>query len=251
LSGGHWTIEDSVIRYNTSDGLDFLYVREPDSSITIRRSLLEGNAGSQVKNDRGPFLIENSIVIGNCAFFDGQSFTYNVDNCRAMGNPLDLGLMAGDHITVTNNTISGEGDCLVGASFYDESATGSELVLLRNNIFQGQVDFMQPFENTCLIYQETFPSDPFDMDYSIINNVKDDLCPGAHDLCGISAGLFNSGTDTFDAHLLQNSPAINAGTTSGAPLDDFVGHARDALPDIGAYEWWQPAAWIYLPFLIR
>ena len=252
LSGGHWLIEDSVIRYNTSDGLDFLYIREPDSSITIRRTLLEGNAGNQVKNARGPFLIENSIIVGNCGFFDGQPFTYNVDNCRAMGDALDLGLMAGDHIIVTNNTISSEGDCLVGASFYDVSANGSELVLLRNNIFQGQVDFLQPFENTCLVYQETFPSDPFDVDYSIINNVKDNLCPGVHHQCNVAPGLVNTSVDSFDARLLQDSPAIDAGTTSGAPLNDFIGHTRDALPDIGAYEWWQPpAVWIFLSLIRR
>jgi hypothetical protein len=255
LSGGHWLIEDSVIRYNTSDGLDFLYIREPDSSITIRRTLLEGNAGSQVKNERGPFLIENSIIVGNCAFFDGQPFTYNVDNCRAMGNALDLGLMAGDQVTVTNNTISGEGDCLVGAQFYNDSgaATGAERVMLRNNIFQGHMDFLQPFENTCLIYQETFPSNPFDVDYSIINNVKDNLCPGAHDQCGVTPGLVNTGTDTFDAHLLENSPAINAGTTSGAPLDDFNGNARDVQPDLGAYEYGSTplSVKIHLPLILR
>ena len=55
-SGGHWIIEDSVIRHNTSDGLDFLYVREPGSAIEIRRTLVEGNAGNQIKTYRGPFL---------------------------------------------------------------------------------------------------------------------------------------------------------------------------------------------------
>jgi hypothetical protein len=249
-SGGHWIIEDSVIRYNTSDGLDFLYIREPGSSIEIRRTLAQGNAGNQIKNYRGPFLLENSIVVGNCGFFNGQTFTYNVDNCRAMGDALDLGLTAGDQITVTNNTFTSEGDCLVGAEAYG-TPTGAERVRLRNNIFVGQTDFLQPFENTCLIYQETFPANPFDMDYSIITNVKDNLCPGSHDLCEVSPGLVNTGMDTFDAHLLLGSPAINAGTTSDAPLNDFVGYARDALPDMGAYEWWQPAAWIYLPLIRR
>ncbi|PKO22759.1 MAG: hypothetical protein CVU38_07755 [Chloroflexi bacterium HGW-Chloroflexi-1] len=237
LSGGHWLIEDSIIRYNTSDGLDFLYIREAGSSITIRRTLAEGNAGNQVKNFRGPFLIENSIIVGNCAFFDGQPFTYNVDNCRAMGNALALGLTAGDQVTVTNNTFTSEGDCLVTAEFYDGNGTGAERVLLRNNIFQGQVDFQQPFENTCLVYQETFPANPFDMDYSIINNVKDNLCPGAHDQCGVTPGLVNTGTDTFDAHLWSNSPAIDAALATAAPLNDFNGNARDATPDIGAYEY--------------
>ena len=235
-SGGHWIIEDSVIRYNTSDGLDFLYIRAPGSAIEIRRTLVAGNAGNQVKNFRGPFLLENSVIVGNCGFFDGQSFTLNVDACRAMGDALALGLTAGDRVTVTNNTFTSEGDCLVTAECYG-TCNGSEQALLRNNIFQGQTDFLQPFENTCLAYQETFPSNPFDVDYSVINNVKDDLCPGSHDLCGVSPGVANTGIDTFDAHLLASSPARNSGLASAAPPDDFDGRARDAQPDIGAYEW--------------
>jgi len=39
-----------------------------------------------------------------------------------------------------------------------------------------------------------------------------------------------------DYHLTAPSPAVNAGTTSGAPLDDFDGAWRDAQPDIGAFE---------------
>jgi hypothetical protein len=234
-SGGHWIVEDSIIRYNTSDGLDFLYIREPGSSITIRRTLAEGNAGNQIKNFRGPFLLENSIIVGNCGFFDGQPFTYNVDNCRALGTALAIGLAQGDQATVVNNTFTSEGDCLVTAEC-GGNCDGSEKALLRNNIFQGQVDFLQPFENTCLIYQETFPADPFDMDYSVIADVKDDLCPGPHDICGVSPGLTSTTIDSFNAHLLENSLAIGAGLASVSPLDDFDGNARDPQPDIGAFE---------------
>jgi hypothetical protein len=49
--------------------------------------------------------------------------------------------------------------------------------------------------------------------------------------------LVNTGIDSFDPHLLQNSPAIDAGTAEGVTKDDFSGQARDATPDIGAYEW--------------
>lgn len=250
-SGGHWIIEDSVIRYNTSDGLDFLYVREPGSSIEIRRTLAEGNAGNQIKNFRGPFLLENSIIVGNCGFFDARPFTYDVDNCRALGDALALGLTAGDQITVRNNTFTSEGDCLVTAEFYGASPTGSESVLMRNNIFQGQTDFLQPFESTCLVYQETFPNNPFNVDYSIINNVKDDLCPGSHDQCGVAPGLTNEGTDTFDAHLLGSSPALDAGLAGAAPPDDFDGNARDSQPDIGAYEYGAVAAFPTVVSIIR
>jgi Divergent InlB B-repeat domain len=39
-----------------------------------------------------------------------------------------------------------------------------------------------------------------------------------------------------DYHLTDASPAINAGTTIGAPVDDLDGALRVAQPDIGAYE---------------
>ena len=40
-----------------------------------------------------------------------------------------------------------------------------------------------------------------------------------------------------DYHLTAASPAINAGTTIGAPSDDLDGALRDAQPDIGAFEY--------------
>ncbi len=234
-TGGHWIIEDSAFLHNTSDGLDLLYVREVGSSIEIRRTIAEGNAGNQIKAS-GPTLIENSILVGNCGFFDGQPFTYNVDNCRALGTALPLFLRPGNQATIINNTLTSEGDCLVTAEC-DNNCDGTESVLVRNNLFQGHPDFLQPFENTCLTWTGGFPHDPFDIDYSIINDAKNDPCPGTHDICGVSPGLVNSSIDAFDAHLLSDSPAIDEGTTSGAPDDDYDGYPRDALPDIGAYEW--------------
>jgi hypothetical protein len=188
--------------------------------------------------------------VGNCGYFEGQPFTFNVDACRAAGNALSLSLRPGDQVAVTNCTLASEGDCLIVANC-EGNCDGSESVRLRNNIFQGHTDFLQPDDITCFVYQETFPRDPFDFDYSLIAGVKDEACPGAHDICGVSPGLVSTAIDAFDAHLRSNSPAINAGTSVGAPLDDFDGRRRDALPDIGAYEWWQATNPLYLPLIIR
>ncbi|MFW6116064.1 MAG: choice-of-anchor Q domain-containing protein, partial [Chloroflexota bacterium] len=70
-------------------------------------------------------------------------------------------------------------------------------------------------------------------------------------LCDVSPGLVDESIDNFDAHLTQASPAIDAGTTDGAPGDDFDGCPRDAQPDLGAYERWEPTAWVYLPLTLR
>ena len=245
-TGGHWVIEDSAFLHNTSDGLDLLYAREEGSLIEIRRTIAEGNAGNQIKTS-GPVTLENSIIIGNCGFFDSQPFTYSVDNCRALGTASPLFLRPGNQATVINNTFTSEGDCLLTAEC-DGTCDGSETVLMRNNIFQGHPDFLQPFENTCLTWEGGFPHNPFDIDYSVINDVKNDPCPGTHDTCGVSPGLVNPSVDAFDAHLLADSPAIDAGATSGAPDCDYDGYPRDDQPDIGAYEW---HSLVFLPLVLR
>ncbi len=241
-TGGDWVIEDSAFLHNTSDGLDLLYHRL-DGSVTIRRTVAMGNAGNQIKTN-GAARIENSVIVGNCGYFEGQPFTYNVDPCRAYGNALAVSLQPGDRAEVVNNTITGEGDCLMEA-LCEGTCTGSESLWMRNNIFVGRPDFAQPDEATCLVYTESVT---LDVDYSVITGTKDEPpCPGAHDLCGISPGLVDPSLDSFDGHLLPGSPAIDAGTASGAPPDDLDGHPRDSSPDIGAYESAAQSWLVYIP----
>ena len=52
------------------------------------------------------------------------------------------------------------------------------------------------------------------------------------------ASLSDSGSpQVFDLHLLSRSPAINLGTTTGAPSIDLQGSPRTGQPDAGAYEY--------------
>ena len=194
--------------------------------------------------------LENNIVVGNCGYFDGQPFAHWVDHCRAAGNALSLTVRRGDQARVVNNTIAGEGDCLLLGECADGNCDGSETFVLRNNILLGAADFLQPDELTCLMWAEALPGDPFDTDYNLVTGVKDDACPGAHDRCGVAPGLVNPALDAFDAHLLPASPAIDAGTASGAPASDFDNLSRDATPDRGAYEWRTLHA-SYLPQIVR
>jgi PKD repeat protein len=239
-TSGSWVFEDSAFLHNTSDGLDLLYARS-GSSITLRRVHAEGNAGDQIKTN-GPVTIENTIAVSNCGSFEGQPFTLNVDACRAGGSALFLVLREGASAVVTNSTITGEGDILVTGecdSLYS-SCNGQERVVLRNNIYIGNTEFLAPDDISALIYQETFPQGDqlWDVDYSVIRHVKDAACPGTHHTCGeAAAGLVNEGVDSFDAHLLASSPARDAGTPVGAPSVDFEGRPRDEHPDIGAYEY--------------
>jgi len=234
---GDWVIEDSAFLHNTSDGLDLLYLL-PGASVTIRRTRAEGNAGNQIKTS-GPASIENVVIVGNCAFFDGRPYTYDVDNCRALGNALSLSLGQGDLATVVNSTITGQGDCLVLASCGQES-DGSESVVLLNNIFQGQEEFLSPTDDTCLAFADACVADPFEFDYSVITGVKHGVCPGENDICGGSAGLADARIHKFDAHLTAGSPAIDSGLGVGGliPAEDIDGTVRPVRNEVdrGAYE---------------
>ena len=60
------------------------------------------------------------------------------------------------------------------------------------------------------------------------------------DITGVSANLgvlADNGGPTRTHALLAGSPALNAGTPTGAPAVDQRGLTRDAAPDIGAYEY--------------
>lgn len=249
-TGGNWIIEDSAFLHNTSDGLDLLYARREDSTITIRRTIAEGNAGDQIKTT-GPTLIENVIAASNCGFFQDKPFTYNVDNCRAGGSAIALNFRPGNQVTIVNSTITGQGDCLVIAECVESGAcNGSERALLRNSIFLGNPEFGGDGDTTCLAWHG-MEHDPLTFDYAVINGVKNmpDPCP-ANSFCGVSPGLVNESIAAFDAHLQADSLVINKGTADSAPSDDFDGRSRDSQPDIGAYEWRQASAWLYLPAVI-
>jgi hypothetical protein len=248
-TGGHWVIEDAAFLHNTSDGLDLLY-HTRGGSITIRRTIAEGNAGDQLKT-AGLAHLENVIAVSNCGFFDGKPYTHDVDPCRAGGSAVAFALHPGDQATAINSTLTGEGDCLVIAECVEgETCTGSESILLRNTIFQGNPEFGGAGDTTCLTWTDLTP-DLFAVDHAIINGLKavPDPCP-PDNWCGVGPGLVDESIDSFDARLLEESPAVDAGTTEGAPADDFEGRARDVQPDVGAYELWNVAGWLYLPAIV-
>ncbi len=232
-TGGHWIIEDSSFLYNTSDGLDLLYVREPGSSITIRRTFAMGNAGNGIKTN-GALQMENTVIVGNCGYFQGKSFTYHVDNCRAAGNALSITLRPGTSAIVVNSTITGHGDCLLEV-MCEGTCTAADRTWLRNDIFIGHSEF-KGGDRTCFIYWEGFPQDPIDVDYSIVYGVKGACPTSPHTTCE-DPMVVNPDENAFDGHLRAGSPAIDAGLTSAAPRTDITGRVRDAAPDIGAYEY--------------
>lgn len=251
-TGGDWIIQDATIAHNTSDGLDLLY-HSLGGSVILERVRAEGNAGNQIKVT-GALTMTNSVLVGNCGFFDGQPFTYNVDPCRALGNTLGVFYMGGERVSLINNTFYGQGDGLVMAGPREGGAcTGAETFYGRNNLYVGDTDYFDPGDQSFLFYTENCPGLAFDSDYSLYHRVKlSSYTPGSHDIAAdpLLAGPLSG--QHWGMALTASSPAVDKGMSTAAPGVDITGAARDAKPDIGAYEWRaQTEAHIYLPAVTR
>jgi hypothetical protein len=236
-TGGHWLIEDSYIHHNTSDGLDLLYMDGgSNSSVTVRRTHAVGNAGNQLKT-LGRATIENSVVIGNCAYFSGRDSMKSDDQCRALGNAISIGITAGQPVTIRHNTISGQGDCLI----LTEGGSSSSTLNIQNNALIGQTDWRSDLQGnrsklTCGHYVHDSDARITYAD-NLFWNVKSGQCPG-DSICGRNPKLANMTMAAFDATPLAGSPLIDA----AKPVDDIetdaLGHPRTvgSAPDIGAVE---------------
>jgi hypothetical protein len=189
-TGGNWIIEDSSFLFNTSDGLDLLY-HTLGGTVTLTRVRAEGNAGNQIKV-AGQMTMRDSVLIGNCAYFENQPFTYWVDHCRALGNTLELAYTGGEQSHVENSTISGQGDGLIGAGPREDfTCDGTETLTVRSSVFTGGPDYFDPSDITFLFYQEGCADLKLDSDYNTITSAKNIACgqeteytlSGSHDVC--------------------------------------------------------------------
>lgn len=242
-TGGDWIITDSEFSHNTSDGLDLLY-HSQGGSIHLDRVRAEGNAGNPVKVT-GATMITNSVLIGNCSFFEGKPYTHNVDHCRALGNTLELTYTGGETISLVNSTLYAQGDGLIGAGVREGfSCTGGETLRGRNNILIGDDDYHSPGDVAFVFYQEGCAGLAFDSDYSMVHGGKDSLyVPGVHDLRDDPELVGPLSGERWGMALTAASPAIDEGTPTGAPLIDITRAPRMGAPDLGAYEYGAGTTW--------
>ena len=220
----------------------------------------EGNAGNPVKLT-GAAEIENSVLVANCAFFDGRPFTYDVDPCRALGNTLELTFAGGEEVRLLNNTLYGQGDGLLSAGARSGAqCRGDERISGRNNLFLGGGDYFDPDDQPFRYYTEGGDGLQIDMDYGLYHAVKlSAYSPAAHDLAADPLLSGPLAGEQYDMTLTAASPAIDAGDPDICPASDFMGSTRpvdgngdgDARCDIGAYEWSPAHALLHLPLVVN
>ncbi|MCP4690546.1 MAG: right-handed parallel beta-helix repeat-containing protein [Desulfobacterales bacterium] len=246
-TAGDWIIEDSRFLHNTSDGLDLLY-HDLGGSITLNRVRAEGNAGNQIKLT-GRATINNSVLVGNCAYFEGRAFTHHVDPCRALGNMLEVVYRGGESVVLENSTLYGHGDGLVcGGPREGFQCDGTETLAARNNIFLGDVDFNGDGSDiTFLFYQENCRDLKLDSDFNVMHNTKNVACgadgdavlSGANDICADPELSGPLSGDVYDMTPTPGSPAVDAGSPEHGPAGDISGASRPmgAGFDMGAHEY--------------
>jgi hypothetical protein len=250
-TGGDWIIEDSSFLHNTSDGLDLLY-HSLGGSITLRRIRAEGNAGNQLKVT-GETEITNAVIVGNCAFFEGQPFSYLVDQCRAVGNALAVFFTGGDEMHLSHLTVYGQGDGLImGGVREGSTCTGGERLIVRNSVFVGDADYFDTTDITYLFYGEECTGLRMDSDYNLFQGVKNVDCgvagdftlSGPNDRCidPLLSGPLSGAA--FGMTLAPGSPAIDSGDGAACAPVDVLGDPRPrdgdgdgtAACDRGAFE---------------
>jgi len=251
--GANWIFNNVDFSHNVSDGLDLLY-HDGTGTVTIKRSRFEGNAGNQVKIAANA-VIENSIIIGNCNYFNGRSFTSTkspgFDNCRAGGNALVFAFHPGMKAEFYNSTLMGVGDTVVMSS-QRTSCNGTETITSRNNIFLGDKQFGHP-DTTDLYYAAGQGGNgdglcgqiAMNDDYSVIWGTKSisTNCNGkARSYCQDpklaepNPHWYNG--DQFNVNLLDNSPARDkALVLTGKSSLDYNKFDRGNVWDIGALDY--------------
>ncbi len=257
-TGANWVFNNCNFSHNTSDGLDLLY-HDGTGTITITQSRFEGNAGNQVKV-AAPTVIEDSFLVGNCAYFYGQPFTATTNtsgqptafnNCRAGGNSTYLSFKAGMTVSIYDSTLTSNGDVIVASG--GSTCNGTEKVTSRNNIYLGGAEFNTGGADISDLYfaaGATGNGDgscgtlSLDDDYSLIWGTKflSTDCTGAHSKCqdpkfvGPIVKYYNG--NEYNLYLQSISPAINEATIlNGVAPYDFNDYYRGTAWDGGALEY--------------
>jgi len=178
-TGGHWVFEDSRVLYNTSDGIDLLYLID-GGEVTISGSRVEGNAGNQIKISRSS-QISDSVVIGNCGYFVDHANMHASDQCRGLGDAIYLGLASSSQATLTNNVITGQGNCLISSG---ESDRYSRL-MLSGNLIVG-MDYWHDSQTSSCLFHSGSRHGRVSWEDNVIDGVRHRQCPRGS-TCGRAA----------------------------------------------------------------
>jgi len=201
-------------------------------------TISHGNAssGGGIANS-GTLTVSNTTLTGNSASDGGgiaSSGILTVSNTTLTGNSASDGggIANSGTLTATDATLAGNSASDAGGGILNSaSLTALDTIVAGNTATNANPDIAGSITT--------------DTGYNVlgtaVNNSTNDPTPGAHDVFSdtpLLAALGSYGGPTQTLALLPGSPAIGAGSASGAPSTDQRGISRPSsgAPDIGAFQ---------------
>ena len=255
LIGGSCTLTDCVVSDNTALGAGGgIYSQVP---LTVVRSTISGNTavtagGIGLLN--GTLMMTDSTVSGNVSSTSPgggcflQDTTATLRNCTFSNNTATNNSAGAIYHNATNGinsllnlvncTITGNSSAAGGALRTQTTAGAlSSVTQLKNTLTAGNTgsNFVSGGVTASLVSQ----GNNLDSDGTsgFTNGLNGDLAGTvANKINALLSPRGNYGGPTQTHALLPGSPAINAGTATGAPATDQRGIARVGNVDIGAFE---------------
>jgi predicted outer membrane repeat protein len=188
-----------------------------DTTIANNISPVQGG-GLWVNNNTSAVTITNSTISGNKALEDA-------------GGGMFLNTRDGKPVTIVNSTLA---DNFAGrdAGAIWTGGSNSDDVTLTNTLLAGNVAATTLQGHSNFILRDGGGN----IVETIVGGRGPKVTQNSRYVDDVNlADLQKVGND-FVRQLLQDSPAINSGTTNGATTTDQRGVTRDSKPDVGAYE---------------
>lgn len=273
-SKGAWIFTNVSVRHNTSDGIDMLYLNisgVTGGSLTVKKSLIEGNIGNSIKGPNDTY-IEDNIIVGNCGFFSGKSYSLSgIDSCRANGNTIVIAWRNNGSTLpkIYSNTITGNGNVIIALEGNSGTCTNGINILAKNNIILGGRYFLSSGTKTTFWYNSNTEVNSVCLptlisDYNVCTgDFSASTCATTSSSTGIkqTAGVnnqyvatptdvftgtisqgpttFYTGTDYFDQLTIKSASAprnLSDVTLVGTDAFDFNNFARGSTWDAGGLE---------------
>ncbi|MGD8623864.1 MAG: choice-of-anchor Q domain-containing protein [Anaerolineae bacterium] len=260
--------------YNEGAGIS---LRESSSANIYGTQVLantaQGGQGGGISSDSGDVHLASSWVVGNVAWNNegggiavGEGGSFHGENCIVAGN--HSGTHGGGlwfihdgpfqliNCDLVGNDAANEGGAL--ATSFGTQIGMTNTLIISNGGNTALADRDGSGSALSLDYCDTYGNAPDGTNGITIVRTN---CLGTPPEDGVDplfvGGAWPGGTGpayaaawlAYDYHLQAGSPAIDTGTSNGAPNHDIEGTPRDAAPDMGAYEW--TAFRIFLPLVVR
>jgi hypothetical protein len=248
-------VTQSIFRYNTQDGYDWLHNDTGTCPSSVTNSASYGNNGSQFKWGvaNNPMVFTNNLVVADClrlsAPMTDQPSTYNAnlaDFCRA-SDAIAFGFRNGGTTLMANNSIVS-----YSPTTFDLDCPANDCV---NSTFTFMNNIVLGYDNpgTYNLGGQAGGPGGFYFGHSIGNIVRSNnifygighnfACPTGYPneyctdplLVNEPVWAGESSLDNFNFNITPGSPAKGTGVYLPSVLTDYNGQVRTNSPSIGAY----------------